>query len=547
MWNGGQTPILFGRVVLKRRRDLIASEPSVPERASFELHQSGAPGTGRHYPGQEAHIDVVERRVRVLAEAVEVPMSGIAKAAGLYFIAVFGAGFLLGIARVLWLVPQIGARAAELIEMPLMLAIMIFAARWIVRRHAVPWQTRYRLAVGGIALALVLLAEFAVVLPLRGVSLEQYWSGLDRVSGSLYYALLGLYALLPLLVQRRRWYSGRASRWAGVALVAAVFGLGYAAYIRDLEHARQRVATGSRVAQPACGPVEYAEIGNGPAVLLVHGAGGGFDQLLGLAAELARGGFRVVSMSRFGYLRTPLPADASPQAQADAHACLLDELRIGRAAIIGVSAGAPSSMQFALRHAHRTSSLSLLVPLAYVPRAGTAPQPARVSRFMYERAVKSDLLYWLALRIAPDLVVRTMLGTPPQVVAQASIEEQQRIAQAMEHILPLSRRQAGLLNEAAIAQSLSAYPLERISAPTLVISLADDLYGTYESAAYTASRIPGSRLIGYAQGGHLWIGHHRQILAELGAFLSAPERRADDEEARAHQTMASSRGRPPAP
>ena len=96
------------------------------------------------------------------------------------------------------------------------------------------------------------------------------------------------------------------------------------------------------------------------------------------------------------------------------------------------------------------------------------------------------------------------------------------------HGMPLSRRQAGLLNEAVIAQSLPAYPLEQISAPTLVISVADDLYGTYESAAYTASRIPGSRLVGYAQGGHVWVGHQRQILAELSAFLSAPDRRAGD-------------------
>src|SRR5439155_8391596 len=109
--------------------------------------------------------------------------------------------------------------------------------------------------------------------------------------------------------------------------------------------------------------------GRGRTVLLVHGAGGGYDQLLDMARELAAAGVRVVAPSRFGYLRTPLPADASPAAQADAHACLLDALGIERAAVIGVSAGAPSSMQFALRHPQRTSALVLVVPLAYVPHA----------------------------------------------------------------------------------------------------------------------------------------------------------------------------------
>ena len=166
------------------------------------------------------------------------------------------------------------------------------------------------------------------------------------------------------------------------------------AYERDLQRERARVATGSQVIPTPCGPIEYATAGRGPAVLLVHGAGGGFDQALDIAQDLAAHGYRAIALSRFGYLRTPLPADASPAAQADAHACLLDALGIERASIVGVSAGAPSSMQFALRHPRRTTSLALLVPLAYVPRE-VEPLPP-VTRFMLMKAVRSDLLYWAA-------------------------------------------------------------------------------------------------------------------------------------------------------
>jgi alpha-beta hydrolase superfamily lysophospholipase len=88
----------------------------------------------------------------------------------------------------------------------------------------------------------------------------------------------------------------------------------------DLAAARQRIATGSEVAQTPCGPIEYAQVGAGPAVLLVHGAGGGFDQTLDAAQDLAARGFRVVAPSRFGYLRTPQRSDATPAAQADAYA-----------------------------------------------------------------------------------------------------------------------------------------------------------------------------------------------------------------------------------
>src|SRR6185436_19671591 len=187
----------------------------------------------------------------------------------------------------------------------------------------------------------------------------------------------------------------------------------------------------------ACGPIEYAEMGEGPAVLLVHGAGGGFDQGIEFGGELARQGYRVIAMSRFGYLRTPLPSDAMPPAQADAHACLLDALGIQRAAVAGVSAGAPSSMQFAIRYPERTRALALLVPLAYRPTAATPGDSRRsgpLARFMLQHAVNSDFLYWLATQLAPGLVARTILGTPPEALAEASREEREGAGLIMKHI-----------------------------------------------------------------------------------------------------------------
>ena len=80
----------------------------------------------------------------------------ILKAGVLYFAVVAGAGLLLGTVRVLWLAPRVGVRTAELLESPIMIAISYFAARWIVRRFAVPSDTSKRLGTGAIALALML-------------------------------------------------------------------------------------------------------------------------------------------------------------------------------------------------------------------------------------------------------------------------------------------------------------------------------------------------------------------------------------------------------
>jgi hypothetical protein len=124
------------------------------------------------------------------------------KAGTLYFALVFGAGFVLGIPRVLWIAPNLGARAAELAESPVMLVVIIFAARWVVRRFSLPPTIPDRLGPGIIALVLLLAAEFTVVLKIRHLTLAQYIAGRDPVAGTVYILMLLLFALMPLIVAR---------------------------------------------------------------------------------------------------------------------------------------------------------------------------------------------------------------------------------------------------------------------------------------------------------------------------------------------------------
>ena len=308
---------------------------------------------------------------------------------------------------------------------------------------------------------------------------------------------------------------------AALAIAVVAVAVTYVVYRRDIDRSFERISTGSQIAQTPCGPIEYASAGEGEPVLMVHGAGGGFDQGMDIAKGLAAGGMRVIAVSRFGYLRTPLPADASAAAQADAHACLLDALGLKRAAIFGVSAGAPSSMQFALRHPERCAALALMVPAAYVPRAGGAP-PLKTppwAGFLFDTVLRSDFLFWAAVRLAPRTMTGSILATPPKVVDKADADEQARVAEILDHILPVSPRRTGLVNDAAVTSTLPRYELERVRAPTLVISAADDRFGTFEPARYTAEHIPGARFIGYPTGGHMLAGHGKEALAEIAAFL----------------------------
>jgi len=122
------------------------------------------------------------------------------KAGVAYFAIVFGAGFVLGPIRILWLAPRFGTRLAELMETPIMFVVILVAARWIVRRLALPSRASSRLGMGFIALGLMLIAEFTLVLWLRGLSIREYLASRDPVSGTVYYAMLGVFAIMPLLV-----------------------------------------------------------------------------------------------------------------------------------------------------------------------------------------------------------------------------------------------------------------------------------------------------------------------------------------------------------
>ncbi len=119
-----------------------------------------------------------------------------------YFACAFGAGFALGAIRVPLLVPRLGVRVAELIEMPLMLAVIVLAARWTVRRFALPPTLAARLGMGALALALLLGAEFTLVLWLQGLTLSTYLASRDPVSGSVYALMLIVFAAMPLMVAR---------------------------------------------------------------------------------------------------------------------------------------------------------------------------------------------------------------------------------------------------------------------------------------------------------------------------------------------------------
>ncbi len=312
----------------------------------------------------------------------------------------------------------------------------------------------------------------------------------------------------------RNWI-GIASAVGAVAIAAGT----YWRYRHEISGRTKTLEAKSSISRTAKGDIEYAREGSGPAALVIHGAGGGFDQGLYLAHEMLDDRYDVIAPSRFGYLRTPVPQDATHRAQADAHAALLDKLGVKDAIVMGVSAGAPSAIEFAVRYPERTRALILVVPRAYDPINQVGVEQTSQNKAVIKLFENSaDFTYWAATKIGHKQLVR-FFGVDPELEATAALEERVKISGLIADMLPLSARVDGIV--ADTSSELVRPDLEKIDAPTLVISAEDDLYHTLPGARFAAEHIPNAELKIFKSGGHLLIGHADETRRAINAFLTS--------------------------
>jgi pimeloyl-ACP methyl ester carboxylesterase len=278
--------------------------------------------------------------------------------------------------------------------------------------------------------------------------------------------------------------------------VAAIVGSIVAArYRRDARRGRARLGAVERsVLDTGFGKVEYAQAGEGPPVLVVHGVLGGCDFGVGIGRVNVPAGFRVVSPSRFGYLGSPMPADPSPAAQAGAFVALLDHLEIDRLAVVGFSAGSTSAVRLALSHPERVSRLVLISPNA--PHPEPLPTPPR----LLAPIIFSEPVFW-ALRLLAPQQLQGMMGTPAGFVAGE--REQAELREIADSLFPVGPRARGTIYDAYVGNlGIAACAFEQIAVPTLVIHAQDDTLSPYQDSRAMAQRIPGARFVTVHRGGH---------------------------------------------
>jgi hypothetical protein len=126
----------------------------------------------------------------------------IAAAATLYFLSVFGAGFLFGTVRVLLVEPRLGSFYAVLCEAPFLLFVIVVASRWAPRAVGVPPQRGALVLVGLGALIMQQLADVIVGVTLRDLTLPEQFARFATAEGVVYAAMLTLFAIMPTLTNK---------------------------------------------------------------------------------------------------------------------------------------------------------------------------------------------------------------------------------------------------------------------------------------------------------------------------------------------------------
>ncbi|MEW6388501.1 MAG: alpha/beta hydrolase [Thermodesulfobacteriota bacterium] len=264
-----------------------------------------------------------------------------------------------------------------------------------------------------------------------------------------------------------------------------------------------------QIVETAKGLMEYGEKGEGPVVLSVHGGPGGYDQGLGLGETFRANGFKIMAVSRPGYLGTPLETGRSCAEQADALAASIDALGLGKVAVIGASAGGPASYLLAARHADKVAALIEIdsVALKY---------EIHVS-WLEEKLFLSKAGLWLVnffLDHFPEAMVKSFLQAESTLAGQELnarvkeiVKDDYKLAWVRFLMATMSekmdQRKAGLDNDLQQLAALGALPVQTIACPTLIIHGAADKDVVPAHAEYAHRAIKNSELYLIPGGSHL--------------------------------------------
>ncbi|MBP2028590.1 pimeloyl-ACP methyl ester carboxylesterase [Acetoanaerobium pronyense] len=301
----------------------------------------------------------------------------------------------------------------------------------------------------------------------------------------------------------------------GIGLAAIFLTAQYKEFSKDKIEQIDKIKTKSMMTEVEGEIIEYSIIGSGVPVLIIHGAGGGYDQGLLLADRFLPKDNMIIAVSRFGYLNTPLSQNPTPENQAAMYRGLLDKLGIDKVHVVAVSDGGPSGLKFSINYPERVKSLTMICA-----KSKTPPKLTFVQSAVFGTIFENDFLFWMITKyIQSDLM--NVLGVSKEVQQKMTKDEIEMAREFFSIMNPISLRKNGIYNANVQFAELSSkdYPIWKINAPTLVVHAKDDTLQPFYYAEYTHGKIPNSTLLSFEEGGHMFFSHHDEISETIRGFF----------------------------
>lgn len=209
---------------------------------------------------------------------------------------------------------------------------------------------------------------------------------------------------------------------------------------------------------------------------------------------------------------------AAITAQADACAALLDVLAVPTVAVIAVSGGGASALQFALRHPDRCWGLVMISAVSQPPPGKQGAGLVFILNLVLNNA---NFLFWLIETFSRDTILRAV-GLGPEAKFRLEKGNPQMLDTLREVVrfTPLNLRRAGQINDNNWASEFDRLPIENISVPTFAIHGTADRIIPFDHGEWVAHTIPDTRFLPVEGGGHLCFFTHSAItLPALREFL----------------------------
>jgi pimeloyl-ACP methyl ester carboxylesterase len=280
------------------------------------------------------------------------------------------------------------------------------------------------------------------------------------------------------------------------------------------ENLVREIVTGSKMIDTKKGPIEYTINGeSGPYLVIMHGGPGGYDQTAAFFSDMFGKGFRILSWSRPGYIRTPLEVGKTYEDQADAAVALMDALGIDHAAVLGYSAGGPPAIYFAARYPERT--WALILECAVTQKYTINPKNL-LERIYFNFLMFNDSFVWASNilgELAPSMIAMSTIEMESSLDNHQTVKlvndimhDEQRVKMLkdiMKSMSPGEIRKKGMDNDMEQLAKVENLPLSKIKAPTLIIHGTNDADVPQADAELAAQEIPNAQLYLVPEGFHV--------------------------------------------